>query len=431
MSRRAISRRDFVKGGVLAAAAAGFPGIARGRSAEKLRIAVVGTGNQADWNLRQIAGEQVVALCDVDSNYLDKAAAAHREARRFRDFREMLSASIDFDAVLVAAPDHIHGPAAAMALRRGKHVYCEKPLAHSVDEVRTLSRLAAEKKLVTQMGIQIHAGGNYRRVVELVRSGAIGRIREVHVWCERAWSGGRYGEAKPAPAHLDWNLWLGPAAEHAFCDGIHPAEWRRFWSYGAGTLGDMACHHLDLPFWALDLKHPRTIQAEGPPADAVGAPAWLIVRYEFPEEGGRPPVTVTWYDGGKRPERLAALKTKEGAALEWGDGTLFVGEEGLVIADYGRHLLLRDNQVTDFTPPEKSIPESIGHHAEWIAACKAGSATTCNFDYAGVLTEAVLLGVVSYRVGRKLDWNAKELRAAGCPEADRYIRHEYRKGWEL
>ena len=431
MSKRAISRREFVKGGAVAAAALTLPRVGHASPPEKLRIAVVGTGNHANWNIKQVAGEQIVALCDVDANYLDKAAAEYRGAKRFRDFREMLTASIDFDAVLVATPDHNHAPAAALALRRGKHVYCEKPLAHCVEEVRTLSRLAAEKKLVTQMGIQIHAGTNYRRVVELVRSGAIGKVREAHVWCGKGWSDGRYGASKSPPANLDWDLWLGPAAEHAYSDGIHPADWRRFWAYGGGTLGDMACHHLDLPYWALGLTQPTTIQADGPPVDAIGAPAWLIVWYEFPANGERSAVVVTWYDGGKRPPQLGSLKNKDGTPLEWGEGTLFVGEGGMVIADYDRHFLLRENVVVDLTPPAESISASIGHHAEWIAACKSRSATTCGFDYSGPLTEAVLLGVVSYRVGKKLEWNGPEMRAQNCPEAERFIRHEYRKGWTL
>lgn len=431
MTARSISRRDFVKSSALAAAALTLPPAHRAAARDKLRIAVVGTANQAGWNISQIAGEDIVALCDVDSNYLDKAAEKHPSAKKFRDFREMIASSLDFDAVLVATPDHIHAPAAALALRQGKHVYCEKPLAHCVEEVRTLSTLAGGKKRATQMGIQIHAGGNYRRVVELIRSGAIGAIREAHVWCGKGWSNGKYKEATRPPANLDWNLWLGPAPEHPFSEGIHPANWRRFWVYGSGTLGDMACHHMDLPFWALDLRYPATVHAEGPAVDAIGAPEWLIVRYEFPEEGRRPPLQVTWYDGGKRPKPLASLKDRNGAPLEWGDGNLFVGEGGMILADYDRHLLLRDGKVVDFTPPPATIPDSIGHHAEWIAACKTGSPTTCNFDYTGRLTEAVLLGVVAFRTGKKLTWNHAALRATNSPEADKFIRHEYRKGWSL
>jgi predicted dehydrogenase len=433
MLRSPITRRIFLKASaaVVGAMALPLPARARRARADKLRIAVVGTQNQAGWNISQIAGEQIAALCDVDGGFLEQAGARFPEARRFRDFREMLAAPLDIDAVLVAAPDHIHAPAAAMALRQGKHVYCEKPLAHTVEEARVLATLAAEKKLATQMGTQIHAGANYRRVVELVRSGAIGPVREVHVWCGRSWAQGRYGEPKPPPAELDWDLWLGPAPEHAYSEGIHPANWRRFWAYGTGTLGDMACHHMDLAHWALDLRHPSTVHAEGPPVDPIGTPAWLIVRYQHPARADRPPVQVTWYDGGKRPELLSTIKNKNGDPLPWGDGNLFVGQTGMVIADYDSHRLIRDGVVADFTPPAPSIPDSVGHHNEWIAACKTGSPTTCNFDYSGALAEAVLLGNVSYRVGRKLEWDAPNLRAADLPEADEFIRHRFRAGWTL
>ena len=414
-----------------AAVTIGRPSWARVCRADKLRIAVVGTANQAGWNLSQIEQEQIVAICDVDANYLEQAGAKYKEAKRFRDFREMIGAPLDIDAVLVAAPDHIHAPAAAMALRVGKHVYCEKPLAHTVEEVRVLAKLAAEKKLVTQMGTQIHAEPNYRRVVELVRSGIIGKIREVHVWCGKSWAAGRYTDGKEVPAHLDWNLWLGPAPEHAYSDGIHPGNWRKFWAYGTGTLGDMACHHMDLPHWALELDHPATVEAEGPTVDAIGTPAWLIVRYEHPAKGDRPAVKLTWWDGGKRPEVLVKVKNADGTPLAWGDGNLFVGETGMIIADYGAHKLIRDGVVADFTPPKPTIPDSIGHHKEWIAACKTGSPTTCNFAYSGALSEAVLLGNVAYRVGKKFQWDAAALKAVNAREADTFIRHQYRSGWVL
>ncbi len=428
-----LSRRHFLQ--LSTAAAAGLAlkhrSFARITRPEKLRIAVVGTANQAGWNLSQIAGEHIAAICDVDATYLEQAGAKFPDAKRFRDFREMLAAPLDIDAVLVAAPDHIHAPAAAMALRAGKHVYCEKPLAHTVEEVRVLSKLAAEKKLVTQMGTQIHAEPNYRRVVELVQSGIIGKVKEVHVWCGKSWSAGKYSDPKPTPANLDWNLWLGPAPDHAYSDNIHPGNWRRFWAYGTGTLGDMACHHMDLAHWALDLTHPTSVNSEGPPVDAIGTPAWLIVRYEHPAKGDRPAVKLTWWDGGKRPEVLSKIKNREGQPLQWGDGNLFVGESGMIIADYGAHHVIRDNTVSDHTPPKPTIPNSIGHHAEWIAACKSGSPTTCNFQYSGALSECVLLGNVSYRAGKKLEWDSANLRATNAPEAAALIQHSYRAGWKL
>ncbi len=425
-----ITRRVFLGAAAGAGIALTFGRRAFARRPDKLRIAVVGTANQASWNISQLGSEHIAAICDVDARYLGAAAARFPGARRFRDFREMLTADLDLDAVLVAAPDHIHGPASALALRRGLHVYCEKPLTHTVEESRVLARLAAEKNLATQMGTQIHAGSNYRRVVELVRSGAIGAVREAHVWCGKSWSNGRYGEPKDPPAHLDWNLWLGPAAERPYSDGLHPGSWRSFWAYGTGTLGDMACHYLDLAHWALDPGAVTAVEAEGPEVHDVGTPAWMIVRWEHAGSGGVP-TRINWYDGGRRPEILKSLTNADGSALSWGDGQLFVGEDGMVISDYGNHKLLREGRVVDFEAPERSIPESIGHHAEWFAACRAGSPTTCNFAYSGALTEAVLLGNVAYRVGKRLEWDAANLRATNAPEAAGLVRHEYRDGWTL
>ena len=431
-----LTRREFLGASAAAAGALLLPRQALARRPsmrpDKLRIVVVGTANQAAWNLSQIADQEIVALCDVDANFLAAAGANFPGAKHFRDFREMLSASLDFDAALVAAPDHIHAPAAAMALRLGKHVYCEKPLAHSVFEVRTLARLAAEKKLVTQMGTHIHSTANYRRVVELVRSDAIGKVRQVHTWCNKSWSGGKYSDPKPAPGHVDWNLWLGPAPQHDYCDGIHPGNWRKFWAYGTGTLGDMACHYMDLPHWALDLDHPTSVHAKGPEkVDAVGTPAWLVVEYEHPAKGDRPEVKLTWHDGDKRPDILSKFKNKDASPLAWGDGNLFIGDTGMILANYDTHLLLRDNVVVDITPPKPTIPDSIGHHKEWIEACRTGSPTTCNFKYSGALSEAVLLGNVSYRVGKKLQWDAANLKATNAPEAAEFITPKFRDGWKL
>lgn len=436
MTQHWLNRRDFLKATTAAAGALLLPRAAMARVSrlrpDKLRIVVVGTANQAAWNLSQIADQQIVGLCDVDANYLAAAGTQFPDAKRFKDFREMMSAPLDFDAALVATPDHIHAPAAAMALRMGKHVYCEKPLAHSVFEIRTLSKLAAPKKLVTQMGTQIHSTANYRRVVELVRSGAIGKVREAHTWVGKSWSNGKYAQAKAAPAHVDWNLWLGPAPEHEYSEGIHPGNWRKFWAYGTGTLGDMACHHMDLSHWALDLGHPTTVHAKGPgKADAIGTPEWLEVEYEHAAKGDRPAVKLTWHDGGKRPEALAKLKGKDGKPVEWGDGNLFVGETGMILADYGQHVLFRENVAVDFTAPKATIPDSIGHHKEWIQACRTGGPTTCNFDYSGALSETVLLGNVSYRVGKKLDWDSANLRATNAPEAAEFITPKFRDGWKL
>jgi predicted dehydrogenase len=327
------------------------------------------------------------------------------------------------DAVVVATPDHIHAPASLMALRLGKHVYCEKPLTHSVYEARTVAETATRAGLATQLGTQIHAGSNYRRVVEIVRSGAIGAVTEVHTWAGREWGGGnRPKETPPVPPSIHWDLWLGPAPERPYHPTYLPANWRKWWDFGGGNIADMACHHMDLPFWALELRHPRTIQAEGPTLHPETCPLGLVVHYEFPARGDRPAVQLHWYDGDRIPAEIHGIKTS-------GGGNLFVGSRGLLAADYDSYKLYPAAQFADFKPPAPTIAESIGHHKEWVHACKTGSPTTCNFDYSGALTEAVLLGNVAYRTGQKLEWDPTSLRATNCPEAEQFLRREYRKGW--
>jgi predicted dehydrogenase len=436
MSKFRSSRREFLKTSTSAAVAFWVAGRSVADDSkspnEKLNIACVGTSGQAGWNIGQIAKQNVVAFADVDSANLNAKSEQFPQAKLYDDFRRMLDAEGKrIDAVLVATPDHIHAPAAAMALRMGKHVYCEKPLSHSVFESRTLAKLARENKCVTQLGTQVHAGSNYRRVVEVLKSGAIGPVTEAYAWVGKGWSDGRFDSSKPAPSNLNWDLWLGPAPERPFSSGVHPANWRKFWDYGSGTLGDMGCHYIDLIFWALDLKYPTAAWAEGPEVHEIGCPAWCAAHWEFPARGDQPPVKLHWTDGGKRPEILGTLKRKDGSPVQWGDGHLFVGEKGMLLSDYGRYLLLPEDKFVDFKPPEKSIPDSIGHHNEWIQACKAGGTTTCNFDYSGALSETVLLGTVAYRVGDKLEWDAENLKATNTTKADQYLRREYRKGWAL
>ncbi len=378
------------------------------------------------------ATENIVALCDVDENMLGQAIQKHPHARKYRDFRVMLEKEADkIDGVIVGTPDHCHAPAAAMALRLKKHVYCEKPLTHTVHEARTLATLAKENKLVTQLGSQIHAGDNYRRVVELVQKGAVGKIREVHVWVSAQYSGAKFTTNTQAPKQLDWDLWLGPAAERPYTEGVHPFHWRKFWDYGTGALGDFGCHYTDLVHWALDLRGPTRVAARGPAVDSVSAPAWCIADYDYPARGNLPPVHLTWYDSGKQPEILATLKDKNGNPLNWSSGQLFIGEEGMILSDYGRHLLLPEDKFAGFQRPEAYIPTSIGHHQEWLHAIKNGGSTTCNFDYSGALTEAVLLGVVSYRSGQTLEWDAANFKIKGGGTAQNMLHKEYRKGWTL
>ena len=330
------------------------------------------------------------------------------------------------DGIVIATSDHHHAPASIRAINAGLHVYCEKPLTHTVKEARIIAEAAKAKGLATQMGTQIHAEPNYRRVVEIVRAGVIGDIKEVHVWVGKSWGGGDLPEkADPVPENLDWDLWLGPAAERPYAVGrYHPAQWRRWWEFGQGTLGDMGCHYMDLPFWALDLRHPVSIEAEGPPVHAHTCPTGLTVRYKFPARGQSSAVDLTWYDGKMTPREVAGERVP-------GSGVMFIGSEGKMFANYTSYKLFPKDIFADFQPPEKTIPDSIGHHAEWIKACKDGSPTLCNFDYSGALTEAVLLGNVAYRTGKRLEWDAEKLNATNCPEADVYLNKEYRSGWEV
>lgn len=427
-----IHRRLFLKQTVYAATGAffvsrlGFAGVKSPN--EKLNIGIIGVANRGRANLEGVTSENIVALCDIDDHYLAAAAQKFPSAKTYHDFRKMLEQR-DLDAVVVSTADHVHAVATVMALKSGRHVYCEKPLSRTVSEARIAAETARKHKRVTQMGTQIHAGRNYRRVVELIQTGAIGSVREVHNWVNSIWSGERKPiETPPVPSHIHWDLWLGPVEPKPYSPAYHPRAWRGFWAFGSGALGDMGCHHMDLPFWALDLRYPLTVQAEGPAVHPEFAPPWLIVHYEFPARKKMPPVKLTWYNGDKRPPHL---ETEPFAKSRWGAGTLFVGEKGMLLADYNRHLLLPEKDFADFQRPDPFIPDSIGHHAEWIQACKTGGATTCNFDYSGALTEAVLLGNVAYRCGQKIKWDPKKLRSSQAPEARQFIQHRYRSGWSL
>ncbi len=439
------NRRAFLKRSAAAALAGGYlartsQAIEKDSPNERLNIAAIGATGRAGADIRGVASQNIVAVADVDQNLLDRGTQPYPAARKYRDFRKMLEKEADsIDAVVVGTPDHTHAPAAAMAMRMGKHVYCEKPLTHTVKEARVLIELAKQNKLVTQMGTQIHAGDNYRRVVELIQTGAIGKVEEAHVWVGVNYTGRRFTPPMPAPKHLDWDLWLGPAAQREYCEStsggkqqpIHPFHWRWFWDYGTGGLGDFGCHYMDLVHWALELHAPRTVAATGPEPHPDGTTGGLIVEYQYPARKKLPPVKLTWYDGGQRPKMLASLTAPDGKPLNWGSGQLFVGKKGMIVSDYGRHMLLPAKKFQEFKRPDPFIPKSIGHHNEWLHAIKNGGETTCNFAYSGALTEAVLLGVASYRSGKPIHWDAKNLKVTNSPEAQQFIHKEYRKGWTL
>jgi predicted dehydrogenase len=404
---------------------------------EKLNIALVGVGGRGADNHKSVGSENIVALCDVDENHLGEAAKRSPQAKTYDDFRRMFDAlHKNIDAVVVSTPDHTHAAIAHAALELGKHVYCEKPLCHSIHEARVLAEAAARRKLATQMGNAGHSSDGSRRVVEMIRAGVIGPVREVHAWTDRPiWPQAidRPADRPSVPPFLHWDLWLGPAPERPYHPAYHPFKWRGWWDFGTGALGDMGCHIIDVAFWALKLGAPRTIEAESPPLHShpETAPAWSIVRYEFPARGSRPAVKLTWYDGGKLPpaELFDGHVPGKGS-----NGSLFVGEKGrlLVGRDRGRAFrLLPDRDFQDFVPPKPTIPRSPGHHAEWIEACKTAKPTGTSFDYAGPLTEVVLLGNVALRAGRPIEWDGPAMRCTSGTIDDPFIHRDYRRGWVL
>ncbi|HON92045.1 MAG TPA: Gfo/Idh/MocA family oxidoreductase [Sedimentisphaerales bacterium] len=438
--RRGVTRRAFLRN--VAWAGSGLIILSNSRlvggtqANSKLNIAAIGVAGRGAENVAGVSSQNLIALCDVHESHAAKTFEKFPSARRYRDFRRMFDEIHgQIDAVVIGTPDHTHAPAAVMAMKLGKHCYCEKPLTHSVYEARVMANLANEKKLVTQMGTQIHAGTNYRRVVELVQTGVIGSVQEVHVWMGANLNGpavptDRSQPEAPTdrpdvPADLDWDLWLGPAAYRPYSPAYAPFHWRYWWNFANGQLGDFFCHFCDLAFWALKLRHPTTVEAEGP-LHPESASRWTIAKQQYPARGDLPPVTLTWYNGGPYPAFL-----KEWKIPAWNSAVLFIGSKGMLISDYNKHQLLPEEKFVDFQRPAPFIPDSIGHHEEWIAACKTGGPTTCNFDYSGALTEAALLCNVALRTGEKLTWDARALQAVNCAKADVFIRREYRKGWTL
>lgn len=445
-----LTRRRFNQSLLAASAALAAPAFLRGQNLnDKLNIAVIACGGRGGSNLASVSSENIVALCDVNEKNLTAASAKYPTAKKFSDFRQLFDkAEKDFDAVVVSTCEHTHAFATMLALKAVKHVYCEKPLTHGIWESRQIRLAAAAarahgKPVSTQMGTQIHAGDNYRRVVELVQSNIVGPIRECHVWVGRAWGlqseadskknkdivfvTDRPKEAQTPPPFLDWDLWLGPAPARPYNDAYFPGpKWYRWWDFGSGTMSDLGSHWNDLPFWALNLDAPKTIEAFGPPAHPEIAPASMSATYEYAARGDRPALKLSWYQGDHKPEIW-----KSGGIPKWNSGCLFIGDKGMILSDYDKHTLLPEDKFKGTPPPPQSIPKSLGHHQEWIHACKTGDPTTCDFDYASRLTEANHLANVAYRLGKKIEWNADNLKCTNAPEAEKIIHREYRKGWSL
>ncbi|MBW8039456.1 MAG: Gfo/Idh/MocA family oxidoreductase [Planctomycetes bacterium] len=400
---------------------------------EKLNIAVIGVAGRGGSNLNNVKSENIVALCDVNAKNLAKAANQFPRAKTYSDWRKCLEQK-DIDAVVCSTTDHTHAFVNVWAMNRGKHVYCEKPLANSVQEAHMVRQayLKNKNKLATQMGTQIHASDNYRRMVELVRGGAIGTVKEARVWCGRTPKGGSYfPEVKPVPDHINWDLWIGPSPYHPYNPGYFGGclAWNRFWDFGSGQIGDMGSHMMDMAYWALDLKLPTSCEAAGTPVNTDTCPQWLTAEWDHPANDWRPAVKVYWYDGTKKPGMPSEAFNRE----KLFKGVIFKGDKGWLVADYGWRILMLRGDMTHYESPKSGdlIPPSPGHHNEWIIGCKTGKPTLCNFDYSGALIESNMLALAAYRVGKKLEYNAKNMKATNCPEADKYIRKTYRKGWVL
>ncbi|MGO8751219.1 MAG: Gfo/Idh/MocA family oxidoreductase [Thermoguttaceae bacterium] len=411
---------------------------------EKLNIAGVGVGGQGGWDLEQLNSQNIVALADVDWGYAAHTFDKYPRAKKYKDFRQMLDKEKAIDAVVVGTPDHNHAIVSIAAIKRGKHVYCEKPLTRTVYEARQVAKAAREHKVATQMGNQGMAFEGNRLIEEWLDDGAIGPVREAHVWSDRPthsgklplyWAQGvqRPKDEPPVPAGLDWDLWLGPAPRRPYHPAYAPFRWRGWWDFGSGGLGDMGIHNVAPVFSALQLGAPASVCASATAVYEETLPLACCVHYEFPARGNRPPVTLHWYDGGLLPPRPAELE--DDRELNREDGILLVGDKGkMLVEGWGgaSPRLIPEKRMQEYGRPAKTLPRSIGHHREWIEACKTGAATRSTFDFAGPLTEAVLLGTVCVRLGgRKLIWDSVNLQVRNVPEANNLLHYDYRKGWTL
>ena len=447
-----ISRRGFVAGSLAGAAmlASGRRARAADSANDKLDVAVVGAGGRGADNINDLVATgavNIVALCDCDDLRASDSFQKFPNAKRYRDWRKLVDTPNGYDAVLIATPDHTHAIVSVAAMQLGKHVYCEKPLAHSVWEVRRMAQVAAEKKVATQMGTQGHAFEGSRRAVEVIRSGAIGEVRELHVWTDRPagmWPQGvsRPAETPTVPETLDWDVWLGPAPQRPYHPVYVPFKWRGFWDFGTGPIGDMGVHNLDTAFWALELTAPTSVEVRDfspgrdDPSFQDSAPSWCVIDYQFPGRGQKPPVKMTWYDGGKTPPvelfQGEPVPKHDGGSLVIGSkGTLFTRTWHGGTGKDDMFVLLPREKFEAFEPPTPTLPRVKSHHQEWVDACRGRGKALSNFGYASVLTEALLLGNVALRAGKRIEWDAAKMAAKNCPEAEPFVRPTFRKGWAL
>jgi predicted dehydrogenase len=467
-----ISRRRFLGDAAVASAAFQIvPGHVLGLQGatspnEKLNIAGIGFGGQGAEDLKHVSGENIVALCDVDWAYAAPVFKKYPLARQHRDYRKMLEEQKEIDAVVVATPDHIHAFASMAAIKLGKHVYCEKPLTHTAWEARQLARAAREHNVATQMGNQGQASDETRHLCELIWSDAIGPVREVHIWTDRPsnglfdiyWPQGvdRPKDSPPAPDTLDWDLWLGPAPHRPYHPAYLPFKWRGWWDFGTGALGDMGCHSFDPVFRALKLSHPVSVEASSTHVNDESYPLASMVTYHFAARSAEtqpinphiksltgagaggvamPPLKLVWYDGGLRPPRPEELEEDRRMGP---NGALLIGDRGKILHQERGYRLVPQAKETELGNAPKTLPRSTGHYQEWIDACKGGQPGGSNFDWAGPLTEAVLLGNVALRLGmreeltnKKLLWDPVGFKFTNSERANQFLRREYRHGWTL
>jgi predicted dehydrogenase len=441
-----LSRRSFLRSTAFAAACSLAPTIApralaAGSPNERLNLGFIGIGGRGRDNLVGLRGENVVALCDVDESRAAQSLGEFPKAKVFRDFRVMLDkVGGELDGVVVSTPDHTHAPAVMQAIGLGKHVYCEKPLAHSLHEVRTITEAARAKGIATQLGNQGHSTDSIRQFVEMIHGGAIGTIGEVHAWCSNSYRPRgfkvRPSDTPPVPAGLDWDLWLGPASNRPYHPAYLPGKWRGWVDFGTGIIGDWVCHVVDPVFWALDLGSPTTVTAhaedyDDPKVRAETYPAQARIQFDFPERNGRPPVKLHWYTGC-RPDRPPELEPGRDLV---NIGAIVVGDQGKIM--YGSHgaagaQLLPAARNNAYIRPPRTLPRSGGHYEDWVAASKGGPPASSNFNYGGSLTEIAVLGVLAMQLnGRSLQWDATALEVTNDPEAQRLIKPFYREGWTL
>jgi len=444
------NRRSFLQ--TSGAAAATFTilqsGSARTYAAnEKLSIASIGAGGRAAADIQEVSSQNIVALCDVD---FERAAGMFKkfpQAAQYKDYRIMLhEMESKIDAVIVGTPDHHHFPASMAAIRLGKHVYCEKPLTHSVWEARELTKAARQAGVATQMGNQAQASEQTRIVQEFVMDNAVGPIREAHIWTDRP-SRGLFDEYWPQgvtrptdepniPDSLDWDLWLGPAPQRTYHSAYLPTKWRGWWDFGTGALGDIACHYFDPVFRALKLSAPVSVEASSTRVNTETYPLGSMITFHFPSRETMPALKLVWYDGGLRPPRPAVIQQDDVMGT---NGLMLVGDDNAVLmSDWNSWRIYPDERARQYGAPPKRLARSVGHHQEWIDACKGGPAAGSNFDWAGPMTETILLGNVALRsqlredlTKTKLEWNASELAFTNYSSANQFLKREYREGWNI